>query len=63
MLTIPTGNPVQTEVWQRAFDPEDRQHLLDEDSEAFRGVTGILIFLASAGLVLGIASVVAILCL
>jgi hypothetical protein len=44
------------DVWERSFTAEDRQHLLDEDTEAFAGVTGILMFLVSAGLVLGVLS-------
>lgn len=32
-----------------AFDAQERQQLLDEDSAAFSGVTGILIFMIAAG--------------
>ena len=33
---------------------EDPQALMDEDSEAWHGVTGLLIAIASVGLVMGI---------
>lgn len=58
MSTVSTEAPPGTDVWLQAFNGEDRQRLLNEDSKAFRGVTGILMFLISAGLVLGTASLV-----
>jgi len=47
----------QSNVSHQYFNAAEQQRLLDEDSQAFAGVTGILMFLVSAGLVLGIVSV------
>ncbi len=56
MATAPAEMSSGNDVWHQAFDGEHRQQLLAEDSEAFRGVTGILMFLISAGLLLGTVS-------
>jgi hypothetical protein len=53
----------QHDLWQESFDAQERQQLLDEDAAAFSGVTGILMLVVSAGLVLGALSVLAILAL
>ena len=53
----------QHDLWQESFDDQERQQLVDEDTAAFSGVTGILMFVVSAGLVLGALSVLAILVL
>ena len=45
----------------RGFTAAEQQALRDEDSTAFAHVTGILLFVVSAGLVLGIVSVLLIL--
>jgi hypothetical protein len=46
---------------QEAFNAEERQLLLDEDSAAFSGVTGILIAVIAAGVILAALSVALIL--
>jgi hypothetical protein len=51
----------QHDLWQDSFNAQERQHLLDEDTAAFSGVTGILMLVVSAGLLLGAISVLAIL--
>ena len=63
MATAFTETSSVTDAWQQAFNREDRQQLLEEDSEAFRGVTGILMFLISAGLLLGVVSLLIVLLL
>jgi hypothetical protein len=47
--------------YQASFDNVEQQRLLDEDTSAFTGVSGILLLIVSAGLLLGIASVLVIL--
>jgi len=49
------------DLWQESFQADERQHLLDEDTAAFSSVTGILLFVVSAGLLLGVFSVLVIL--
>lgn len=51
------------DLWQESFDAAEQQHLLAEDASAFAGVTGILMFVVSAGLLLGALSVLVILAL
>lgn len=51
----------QRDLWQDRFNAQERQQLLDEDTSAFSGVTGILMLVVSAGLVLGALSVLVIL--
>jgi len=48
-------------TWQESFDNVERQRLLDEDSSALAGVSGILLLIVSTGLLLGVASVLLIL--
>ena len=48
-------------LYQTSFDNAEQQRLLDEDNSAFAGVSGILLAIVSAGLLLGIASVIVIL--
>ncbi len=50
-------------VWQESFDAAERQNLQNEDDSAFAGVSGILLFIVSAGLLLGALSVLVILTL
>lgn len=47
--------------YQASFDNVEQQRLLDEDTSALAGVSGILLLIVSAGLLLGIASVLVIL--
>jgi hypothetical protein len=47
--------------YQASFDNVEQQRLLDEDTSAFAGVSGILLFIVSAGLLLGVLSVLVIL--
>jgi hypothetical protein len=49
------------DVWEDSFDAAEQQHLQDEDTAAFTGVSGILLFIVSGGLLLGIFSMVVIL--
>jgi hypothetical protein len=51
------------DLWQESFNLQERQELLDEDTAAFSGVTGILLFVVTGGLVLGVFSVLVILAL
>ncbi len=44
-----------------AFSYAEEQQLLDDDAAAFGSVTGILLFVVSAGLLLGMLSVLLIL--
>jgi hypothetical protein len=48
-------------LYQVSFDNVEQQRLLDEDTSAFAGMSGILLLIVSAGLLLGIASVLIIL--
>lgn len=48
-------------LYEASFDNIEQQRLLDEDTSAFTGVSGILLCIVSAGLLLGIASVLVIL--
>lgn len=48
-------------AYQQSFDEVERQRLLDEDTSAFAGVSGILLLIVTAGLLLGIVSVLVIL--
>ncbi len=43
-------------VWDSSFDPAEQGSLRSEDSEAWFGVTGLLIFLASTGVLLAIVT-------
>jgi len=43
------------------FNAQERQELLDEDTAAFRGVTGILMFVIAVGVMLAIFTVAVIL--
>jgi tetrahydromethanopterin S-methyltransferase subunit F len=51
------------DLWHTTFDATERQQLLAEDRSAFTGVTGILMFVVSAGVLLAVVSVLAILAL
>ncbi len=46
--------------FQEAFNAEERQQLLDEDTSAFSGVTGILMFVIAVGVALAAFSLVVI---
>ena len=48
-------------LYQATFDNAEQQRLLNEDTSAFAGVSGILLFIVTAGLLLGIVSVLMIL--
>lgn len=48
-------------LFESSFDNIEQQRLREEDNSAFAGVSGILLLIVSAGLLLGIASVLAIL--
>jgi hypothetical protein len=41
-------------VWDASFDADEQTLLKAEDSEAWHGVTGLLVFLASCGVVLAL---------
>jgi hypothetical protein len=58
MSTVPA--PAH-DLWHEKFDDVEQQRLLDEDTSAFTGVSGILLLIVSTGLLLGIASILAIL--
>jgi hypothetical protein len=47
--------------FETSFDNVEQQRLREEDNSAFAGVSGILLLIVSAGLLLGIASVIVIL--
>jgi hypothetical protein len=51
----------QQDYFQEAFQPEERQELLNEDTAAFSGVTGILMFVIGVGVVLAAFSLLIIL--
>lgn len=51
----------QHDHFAEAFNSQERQELLDEDSAAFSGVTGILISVITAGVLLAAFSLVVIL--
>ena len=44
--------------YQASFDNVEQQRLLDEDNTAFAGVSSILLMIVSAGLLLGIATLI-----
>jgi hypothetical protein len=48
-------------LFESSFDNIEQQRLRDEDNSAFAGVSGILLMIVSAGLLLGIASLIVIL--
>ena len=50
-----------SDICHQSFDAAEYQHLQDEDSAAFTSVSAILLLIVSAGLLLGIASVLVIL--
>jgi hypothetical protein len=43
---------VTKSVWDASFEPEEQTALKAEDSEAWAGVTGLLLFLVSSGVML-----------
>lgn len=49
------------DICHQSFDAAEYQHLQDEDSAAFTSVSAILLFIVSAGLLLGALSIVVIL--
>lgn len=51
----------QQDYFQEAFQPEERQELLNEDTAAFSGVTVILMFVIGVGVVLAAFSLLIIL--
>jgi len=56
-----TGTYESQSFYQASFDNVEQQRLLDEDSSAFTGVSSILLLIVTAGLLLGVASVLVIL--
>jgi hypothetical protein len=44
-------------VWEASFNAEERRELKAEDSEAWNGVTALLIFIVSMGVVIGATGV------
>jgi hypothetical protein len=52
MSTAEAEVHVPKTVWDASFHPEEQAALKAEDSEAWRGVTGLLLFLVSAGVLL-----------
>jgi hypothetical protein len=60
-LAMSTASYQAPNFYQASFDNVEQQRLLDEDTSAFTGVSGILLLIVSAGLLLGIASVLIIL--
>lgn len=46
------GNIPQHDYFQEVFNSQERQELLDEDTAAFSGVTGILMFVIATGVLL-----------
>ena len=51
----------QHDYFQETFNAQERQELLDEDTAAFTGVTGILMFVIAAGVMLAVFTVAVIL--
>lgn len=60
MATVSTSQP---RIWQPPFDAAEQLHNRAEDDEAFSTVTGILMAVVSAGLLLGALSVLIVLAL
>ena len=47
------GNDAHGSVWQEAFSPAEQQRQLQEDSNAWRGVTGLLMAVVGLGALSG----------
>jgi len=52
MTTAHAEAHVEKTVFDTSFEPEEQIALKAEDSEAWQGVTGLLLFLVSAGVLL-----------
>jgi len=52
MSTAEAEIHVEKSVWDASFLPDEQAALKAEDSEAWRGVTGLLLFLVSGGVLL-----------
>ncbi len=52
-------NDVNHPYWMRTFSYELRRSLVDQDLEAGRGVSAVLVTIVTGGLVLGLIGVVA----
>lgn len=52
MTVAEADKQVEKTVWESSFDADEQTTLRAEDSEAWHGVTGLLVFLASVGVVL-----------
>lgn len=55
--TVAPQHRTVAHVERTVFDPKLHQRLLDEDSAAWRSVTGILITIVAAALLIGIITV------
>jgi hypothetical protein len=51
------GAANQTNVFESAFNEDERTELKAEDSEAWNGVTALLIFIVSMGVMIGFTGV------
>jgi hypothetical protein len=52
MTTVEAEMHTPKTVWDASFDVEEQTALKAEDSEAWAGVTGLLLFVASCGVLL-----------
>lgn len=59
MTTNTVGHSSESDetVWRRKFDEETRQQQLNEDSFAWRSVTGLLMAIISIGVLIAIFAV------
>lgn len=60
MTTAEAELNVEKTVWDASFDLDEQNALRAEDSEAWQGVTGLLLFLVSAGVLLASLTVLVI---
>jgi hypothetical protein len=51
-MSVAEGEIHVKSVWDASFEPAEQDALKAEDSEAWRGVTGLLLFLVSGGVLL-----------
>jgi hypothetical protein len=56
-LAMSAASVPQHDYFQESFSSQERQELLDEDTAAFSGVTGILMFVIAAGVALAVFTV------
>jgi hypothetical protein len=52
MITAEPETHERKSVWDSHFEPHEQDALKAEDSEAWTGVTGLLLFLVSGGVLL-----------